>query len=132
MYNDLLIKGSIVLVNEVIFSSIDEREILLACLRTKGAAGVSCLDAEDWQIILRSKIFGTAATGLRRSIACLTIDMCTIRNTNPESLESCRLIPLDKNPGMRSIGIREVIRRIIGKAVTSCLRNDILNTNGNL
>ena len=33
---------------------------------------------------------------------------------------------------MRPIGTGEVIRRIIEKAVTSCLRSDIINTNGNL
>ena len=39
MYDDLL--GSTVLVDEVIYDSIDESEILRACLRPKDAAGVS-------------------------------------------------------------------------------------------
>ena len=63
-YDDVLIQGPIALVNEVIFDGIDKNEILRACLRTKGAAGVWGLDAEALQRILRSKIFGTAATDL--------------------------------------------------------------------
>ena len=86
MYDDVLIQGPIALVNEVIFDSNDESEILRACLRIKGAAGVSGLDAEEWQIILGSKIYETTATDLRRSIVCLTKIMCTIRNADPEGL----------------------------------------------
>ena len=40
---------------------------------------------------------------------------------------ACRLIPLDKNPGLRPIGIGEVLRRIIGKAVSITLRKDLLD-----
>ena len=90
-------------------------------MRTKGAAAVSGLDAEDCRGTLKSKIFRTAVAGLRRSIACLTRIMCKIRNAYLESLAlllACRLMPLDKILGMISIGIGEVIRRIIGKAVT--------------
>ena len=32
--------------------------------------------------------------------------------------QHCRLIPLDKNLGLQSIGIGETLRRIIGKAVS--------------
>ena len=45
---------------------------------------------------------------------------------------SCRLIPLDKNPGVRPIGIGEVICRIMGKAVTTFLKYDIINSVGPL
>ena len=49
-----------------------------------------------------------------------------------------RLIPLDKgadkhgNPGVRPIGIGEILRRIIGKVVINNIRNDILQAAGPL
>ena len=52
-----------------------------------------------------------------------------------ESLEAflaSRLIPLNKNPGIQPIGVREVIRRIIGKAVVHTLKVDIISSVGNL
>ena len=41
-----------------------------------------------------------------------------------------RLIPLDKNPGVRPIGIGETLRRIIGKSVVSVLKKDIMHAAG--
>ena len=43
---------------------------------------------------------------------------------------ACRLIPLDKNSGLRPIGIGEVLRRIIGKAVTSVLKTKMQDAAG--
>ena len=45
---------------------------------------------------------------------------------------ACRLIPLDKHPGVRPIGIEKVMRRIIGKAILQLLRNEILDVAGSL
>ena len=60
--------------------------------------------------------------------------LCTefVDPTSRQSLLSCRLIPLDKDPGVRPIGIREVLRRIIGKAVTTFIKGDIINAVGPL
>ena len=49
-----------------------------------------------------------------------------------EAYTACRLIPLDKNPGVRPIGIGEVLRRIIGKSIISVIRPDIVESAGNL
>ena len=38
---------------------------------------------------------------------------------------ACRLIPLDKNPGLRPIGVGEVLRRIAGKVVMKVVKEDI-------
>ena len=37
-------------------------------------------------------------------------------------LTACRLIPLAKNPGVRPIGVGEVLRRIVGKAIISVIK----------
>lgn len=47
----------------------------------------------------------------------------------PENLDvyvACRLVTLDKSPGLRPMDIRAIIRRIIGKSVVVCLRQDIM------
>ena len=51
---------------------------------------------------------------------------------NIEAYIACRLIPLDKNPGVRPIGIGEVLRRRIGKSVLSVVKQDVLEAAGNL
>ena len=43
---------------------------------------------------------------------------------------ACRLVTLDKQPGVRPIGIGEVLRRVIGKIVMKILRKDILKATG--
>ena len=45
---------------------------------------------------------------------------------------ACRLIPLNKNPGLRPIGVGEVLRRIIGKSVASILKSDVKQAVGSL
>ena len=45
---------------------------------------------------------------------------------------SCRLIPLNKCPGVRPIGIGEVVRRIIGKAVMRVMKYDLQDSIGNI
>jgi len=54
---------------------------------------------------------------------------------DPSSLQAytaCRLIPLDKCPGVRPIGIGEVARRIIGKAVMTTVKKDLQDAVGSL
>ncbi|XP_066925323.1 uncharacterized protein [Clytia hemisphaerica] len=49
-----------------------------------------------------------------------------------EPLLSSRLIPLDKNPGVRPIAIGEVLRRLVGKSVVAALKPNILKCVGDL
>ena len=68
----------------------------------------------------------------------MTQHLCTrpLQETETTSVDAYianRLIPLLKAPsGIRPIGIGEVLRRIIGKAVISEIRPDILESAGNL
>ena len=45
---------------------------------------------------------------------------------------ACKLIPWDKNPGVRPIGIGEVIRRILGRADIRTFRRNIIECTGDL
>ena len=42
------------------------------------------------------------------------------------------MIPLDKNPGLRPIGVGEVLRRIAGKVIVSHLKEDVIQSVGSL
>ena len=41
------------------------------------------------------------------------------------SYTACRLIALSKNPGVRPIGVAEVLRKIISKAILAVIGQDI-------
>ena len=61
--------------------------------------------------------------------------MCVEELESVSSLESfvaCRLILLDKTPGLRPIIVGEVVRRIAGKAVMMLFKNDITHAAGAL
>lgn len=58
--------------------------------------------------------------------------LCTTL-VDPEILApflACRLIALNKKPGVRPIGICEVPRRIIAKAILSITKQDVLDATG--
>ena len=103
------------------FDLIDEKTIFDATTKTKGSAGPSGIDAELYRRILCSKNFKAEGKVLREEIAVFKRNLLKIAH-HPSLLEgfaSCRLIPLDKNPGIRPIGVGEVLGRICWK--THCL-----------
>lgn len=69
------------------------------------------MDSELYRRILCSKNLETEGKILREEIVMFTRNLLK-KSYHPSLLEaftSCRLIPLDKNPGIRSIGVREVL-----------------------
>jgi len=83
------------------------------------------LDADSWKQFLCSRAYGKLPLQLAEAIAGLAKRLCS-EQIHPDLLTeftSCRLIPLDKGadkdgmPGIRPIGIGEVLRRIVGKSV---------------
>ena len=103
-------------VHEVIFDSINGETIRTSTLNTKGSAGPSGLDSEGWRRILISRVFGKNGEELCNSVSRLAKQLATKLiehngNSSPiDALLACRLIPLDKSPGIRPIGIGEVLR----------------------
>ena len=124
-------------VNEVLpcyFDNIDEEMLSKASSLTKGAGGPSQLDAMQYHHLLSSRKYKVENQELRPQIAILARKLAT-ETLDPLTLEayvSCRLIPLDKNPGVRPIGVGEVLLRIVGKYVRWVLKEDIQLTAGPL
>ena len=82
--------------------------------KTKGSSGPSQLDSNMWNRLLLSKSFGDRSVDLSKAIAKMATIMCTERcdkenGRDMEAFLSCTLVPLDKNPGVRPIGIGEVL-----------------------
>ena len=129
-----LISGTPPNVEPVLFENIDADLIFKSAKLTKGSSGPSGLDSDIWRRILCSKSFGQVSSDACDSIARACRRLCT-EHVDPlpiAPLLNCRLIPLDKNPGVRPIGIGEVLRRIMGKAVVMLLKPDIINSVGPL
>ena len=100
-------------------------------LKTNGAAGFSGLDAYPWRRLCSSF---KSSKELCSALAAFGRRLC-IDSIHPDHLSAfvaCRLIPLDKCPGVRPIGIGEVPRRIVAKAILTLLQPDIIEASGPL
>ena len=119
--------------NKYPIDSLNADLILKAALKTKGAAGLSGLDAFAWRKLCSS--FKSTSKDLCSALAAGGHRLCTFL-VNPKGLSTafiaCRLIPLDKCPGVRPIGISEIPRRIISKAILWILSPDIQDAAGPL
>ena len=129
-------------VHPIVFDAITAESVRKAAMNTKGGAGPSGVDADGWRHILVSRNFGLASEELRSELALLIRKLCTEQievsrendhtSSNLEALLACRLIPVDKSPGLRPIGVGEVLRRIAGKVVMSVAKGDVQCSVGSL
>ena len=101
-----------------------------AALKINGAAGPSGLDAHGWRRLYTC--FKSASRDLCASLASVARRICSsyVNPTLIAPLLACRLIALDKNPGVRPIGIGDTARRIIAKALLSLVGPDIQEASG--
>ena len=98
-------------------------------LKMDGAAGPSGMDVSHWKVCTS---FSRESDDLCHTIAMVTRKLCAeyIDPLGVSALVSSRLIALDKNPGVRPIGIGEEVRRVIGKAILSVIKSDIIEVTG--
>ena len=112
-------------VHSVLFDRLTTQSIRNAALRTQGSAGPSGVDAAGWKRILTA--FHKDSRDLCAAIAAVGRRITT-EFVDPEPLKAllaCRLIPLNKQPGIRPIGVCEVVRRILGKAIMGVVADDV-------
>ena len=131
---DVLLRGPVLKIDPSYFNDIDEQLIHRTALYTMGSGGPSGVDADVFKRILISRNFAKEGKELREEIAFLTRKLLT-EHVNPEALQplvACRLIPINKNPGVRPIGVGEVLRRVVGKAVAWTLKSEIREAAGPL
>ena len=119
-------------VHPVLFVSLDAAMIKSAVLNTCGAAGPSGLDALGWRRPCTS--FKAPFSELCHSLALVAKRLCTelIDPASIAPLMASRLIALDKNPGIRPLGIGDTARRIIVKAILNITRQDVQEATGSI
>ena len=90
IHEDILLQGPIDIVTPAYFDSIDESMIKNAARLTKGAAGPSNMDAEQYKLMLVSNKFRKERKELRTQIAILAKNIAT-KIVNPDELEALHL-----------------------------------------
>ena len=92
------------------------------------------MDADGWKRILILKQFGKSSIDLCKAFAKVIKKIFSIENQSAslEAVLACRLIPLNKNPDLRPIGIGQVLHRIAGKVVVTHFRTEIVTSVGSL
>ena len=129
----LLLNGPVENIPISYFDLIDENMIQKAARQTKGAGGPSHLDSEQYHnMLLRSK-YKKEGKELREEISKLAKNIAgtIVDPKSIEALTSCRLIPLmNKNPGVRPIGIGEILRRLISKVIGWVIKDEIQEAAG--
>ena len=115
-----------------VFDKISARLVRKHAMKTHGSAGPSGLDADDWRRLLSA--FEQTSTNLCKLVAKFAKRLTTsiIPPHDLITYNGCRLVALDKCPGVRPIGIGEVMRRITGRIIVDCIRQDLTSLGGNM
>ena len=99
----------------VLFESITDDLIRTCALSTEGAAGPSGVNAMSWRRFCTA--FGQKSNDLCSALAAVARRISTeyVDPTPLLAYTACRLIPLNKCPGVRPIGIGEVVGELLGR-----------------
>ena len=112
-------------VHPVRFEALTADLLKNVALHAHGSAGPSGLDSDCWRRLC--SCFKNASSSLCHSLACVARLLAT-KEVDSEGLApflACRLIALDKKPGVRPIGVGEVLRRIVAKSILRVVGPDI-------
>ena len=114
------------------FEVIDENFVKKIVSQLKGASGPSGANSHAWRRWCLA--YKGTSDKLCRTVATLARRLATdqVAFEIIEALVRGRLLPLDKCPGVRPVGVGEVLRRLLSKIVASRCRNEIQETAGHL
>ena len=126
----LVSSSSLNVFHPVLFDSITPELVRSFVLKINGSAGPSGLDAAAWKRLCTS--FQSSSVDLCSALASLTRRLCTsyVDPSGLYPLLASRLIALDKLPGVRPIGVGEVVRRLMGRIVLNVVGQDVLEVTG--
>ena len=123
----------------VVFEGIDAKAIYRSAKLTFGSGGPSQVDADIWKQLLCSNFYKADSEELCTAISIVAKLFCTttVPHEHSKYYMASRLIPLNKDPSsvspaIRPIGVGEVLRRVIGRAVTQHLKDDVQAACGTL
>ena len=119
-------------VPETVTLDFTEDDVMWVASKLSGAAGA--LGAEAMELRNWILCFGCASEDFRVVVARLADWMS---NSSPtwaayRALIACRLVELDKRPGVRPVGIGETLRRALAKLVMKAARDQAKTACGNL
>ena len=103
----------------IFFSALNGDLIKRCTLRTRGGAGISQQEDTLWQKMVTG--FKDSSTGLCNAVAVLARRWASefVDPAGLDALLANRGIAIDKCPGLRPVGVGEILRRIVGKATDS-------------
>ena len=113
-----------------VFDNISARLVQKHAIKAHGSAGPSGLDADDWR--RQFSAFVQSSTNLCKLVSKFAKRLATsiISTDDLIAYNSCQLVALDKCPGVRLVGIGEVLRRITGRKIVDCIRQDLTSLGG--
>ena len=117
-------------VHDILFRGIDGLLIRKIPLRCFGTAGPSGIDAAMLKRLCNS--FNGSSNLLFDALASFAKHLASgcVDPKGVASFFACRLISLNKNPGVQPIGVCKIICRVIGKAILSVVGGDIQSVTG--
>ena len=130
--SDVLLPGEPTDINAVWFDSITAEHVKSVAMQSEGFTGPSGLNASCWRRMCSA--FKGASSQLCEAMADFTrlLATCVMQPGPLVPFLACRLIALDKKPGVRPIGIGEVLRRIVAKSILRVTKDDVMQAGGYL
>ena len=116
----------------VFYNPLDGNMVKKHTLRTTGGAGISQQEDGLWHKLISSHKDTSASLATAVS---LTAQRLVTEYVDPEGIEALlanRGIAIDKCPGLRPVGVGEIVRRVIGKAVMEITGKSVQESVGSL